>query len=92
MAWYNPFSWGRRKPDRDDAQFSRTAIDSSDEPMVDIFSMRIPHDLRILGGRKARMLGLSLGEYMRLLLARAVDDDDSLPDTNSRSALRSRGR
>lgn len=60
------------EPD-DDIQLSRNAI--GDEPMDMTFSMRIPHDLRILGGRKARLMGLSLSEYMRHLLAQAVDMD-----------------
>lgn len=64
-------------PTRDDLQIhcSRRAADSTDEPMEMTFSMRLPHDLRILGGRKARLMGLTLSEYMRHLLAKAVDSD-----------------
>lgn len=70
---------------------SRQAIDSTEEPMTEIFSMRIPHELRILGGRRARLMGLSLGEYMRYLLARDVDSDtDSLHDEPQPKALRTR--
>lgn len=60
--------------------------------MDGIFSMRISHDLRILGGRKARMMGLSLSEYMRFLLAQAVDDDeDTVPKQTDRRVLRKGG-
>ena len=41
-------------------RFSRHAIDSTDEAMDMTFSLRIPHELRILAGRKARLMGLSL--------------------------------
>ncbi len=77
---------------QDEAVFtSRHAIDSTEEPMTEIFSMRIPHELRILGGRRARLMGLSLGEYMRYLLARDVDSDtDSLHDGPQSKALRTR--
>ena len=51
------------------------------------FSMRLPHDLRILGGRKARLMGLSLSEYTRHLLWRAVDED-TLPDGVEAKVLR----
>lgn len=56
-------------------RFSRRAIDSTNVPMDDIVTMRMPHDLRILAGRKARVMGLSLGEYIRHLVFRAVDED-----------------
>ena len=59
----------------DEIHFSRHAVDSTDEAMDMTFSMRIPHDLRILAGRKARLMGLSLSEYTRHLLWRAVDED-----------------
>lgn len=68
-------------------RFSRRAIDSTDEAMDMTFSMRIPHDLRILAGRKARLMGLSLSEYTRHLLWRAVDDD-TLPDGEEAKVLR----
>ena len=91
MPWYNPFSWFRHQQTDseprtfvgDTPRFSRRAVDSCADPMEGIFSMRISHDLRILGGRKARMMGLSLSEYMRFLLAQAVDDDDP----NERAAI-----
>ena len=44
----------------DEIHFSRHSVDSADEAMDMTFSMRIPHDLRILAGRKARLMGLSL--------------------------------
>lgn len=68
-------------------RFSRHAIDSTDEAMDMTFSMRIPHDLRILAGRKARLMGLSLSEYTRHLLWRAVDED-TLPDGEEAKVLR----
>ena len=49
--------------------------------------MRIPHDLRILAGRKARLMGLSLSEYTRHLLWRAVDED-TLPEGEEAKVLR----
>lgn len=71
---------------------SRHAIDSTSEAMDQMFSMRLPADLRILGGRKARLMGLSLGEYMRYLLARAVDaDEHSLHLPHETIALRNNG-
>lgn len=71
---------------------SRRAVDSTDEPMSEIFSLRIPYELRILGGRRARLMGLSLGEYMRYLLARDVDSgDDSVHVRPQSKALRTRG-
>jgi len=48
----------------EEIHFSRHASDSTDDPMEMTFSMRMPHELRILGGRKARLLGLSLSEYI----------------------------
>lgn len=94
----NLFGWFKREPDSDDREYvsdlslSRRAVDSCDEPMDGIFSMRISHDLRILGGRKARMMGLSLSEYMRFLLAQAVDDDeDTVPNQTDLRALRKGG-
>lgn len=87
--------WRRPKPEQsqetadDDPVFSRRAVDSGDEPMDGFFSMRISNDLRILGGRKARMMGLSLGEYMRFLLARAVDsDEETVPEQRERRVSR----
>ena len=59
----------------DEIHFSRHAVDSTDEAMDMTFSMRIPHDLRILAGRKARLMGLSLSEYIRHLLAAEIDKD-----------------
>lgn len=59
----------------DEIHFSRHASDSTDDPMEMTFSMRMPHELRILGGRKARLLGLSLSEYIRHLLAAEIDKD-----------------
>lgn len=56
-------------------RFSRRAIDSTNVPMDDIVTMRMPHDLHILGARKARVRGLSLGEYMRCLLAQDLNED-----------------
>ncbi|THF55939.1 hypothetical protein [Pseudothauera rhizosphaerae] len=76
-------------PVDDEPRLSRRASDSTDIPMDGIFSMRIPHELRILGARKARVMGLSLGEYMRHLLAKAVDsDDENLPEPDDARALR----
>lgn len=87
--------WRRPKPAQsqetadDDLVFSRRAVDSCEDPMDGIFSMRISSDLRILGGRKARTMGLSLSEYMRFLLAKAVDsDEDTMPEEQDRRALR----
>lgn len=71
----------------DDFHFSRHAVDSTDEAMGMTFSMRIPHDLRILAGRKARPMGLSLSEYTRHLLWRAVDED-TLPEGGEAKVLR----
>ena len=71
----------------DDLHFSRHASDSTDDPMEMTFSMRIPHDLRILAGRKARLMGLSLSEYTRHLLWRAVDED-TLPEGGEAKVLR----
>lgn len=74
-----------------DLVFSRRAVDSCADPMDGIFSMRISNDLRVLGGRKARMMGLSLSEYMRFLLAEAVDsDEDTMPEEQELCALRKR--
>lgn len=95
----NLFGWfKKREPDSDDREYvsgpslSRRAVDSCDEPMDSFFSIRISHDLRILGGRKARMMGLSLGEYMRFLLAQAVDDDeDTMPEIANRNVSRKGG-
>lgn len=72
MPWYNPFSWGRRNLKRD-AQFSRTAIDSSDDEIMEPTSIRWPYELKLLGMRRARVMGLSFGEYVRHLVARDVD-------------------
>jgi hypothetical protein len=93
------FGWfKKRESDSDgreyvsDPSLSRRAVDSCDEPMDSFFSMRITNDLRILGGRKARMMGLSLGEYMRFLLAQAVDDDeDTVPNRIDRNVSRKGG-
>ena len=71
----------------DEIHFSRHASDSTDDPMEMTFSMRIPHDLRILAGRKARLMGLSLSEYTRHLLWRAVDED-TLPEGGEEKVLR----
>lgn len=71
----------------DEIHFSRHAVDSTDEAMDMTFSMRIPHDLRILAGRKARLMGLSLSEYTRHLLWRAVDED-TLPEGEEAKVLR----
>ena len=71
----------------DEIHFSRHASDSTDDPMEMTFSMRIPHDLRILAGRKARLMGLSLSEYTRHLLWRAVDED-TLPEGEEAKVLR----
>ena len=71
----------------DEIHFSRHASDSTDDPMEMTFSMRIPHELRILGGRKARLMGLSLSEYTRHLLWRAVDED-TLPEAEEAKVLR----
>lgn len=75
----------------DDTQLSRRAIDSADEPMEMTFSMRLPHDLRVLGGRKARLMGLTLSEYMRHLLAVAIDMDTVHDDSDSRVLRNQRG-
>ena len=64
-------------------RFSRHAIDSADEAMDMTFSLRIQHELRILAGRKARLMGLSLSEYTRHLLWRAVDED-TLPEAEEK--------
>ena len=64
-------------------RFSRHAIDSTEEAMDMTFSLRIPHELRILAGRKARLMGLSLSEYTRHLLWRAVDED-TLPEAEEK--------
>lgn len=80
--------------DDDESQFSRHAVDSTGEPMEMMFSMRMPHDLRVLGGRKARLMGLSLSEYMRYLLARDVDADVdacSMGVEDARRVLQKRG-
>lgn len=74
----------------DDIHFSRRAVDSTDEPMEMMFSVRMPHDLRVLGGRKARLKGLSLSEYMRQLLQQAVDED-ILRDEGDGGVLRKGG-
>ena len=66
-----------------DIRFSRHAIDSTEEAMDMTFSLRIPHELRILAGRKARLMGLSLSEYTRHLLWRAVDED-TLPEAEEK--------
>ena len=71
----------------DEIHFSRHASDSTDDPMEMTFSMRMPHELRILGGRKARLMGLSLSEYTRHLLWRAVDED-TLPEGEEAKVLR----
>ena len=71
----------------DEIRFSRHAIDPTDEAMDMTFSLRIPHELRILAGRKARLMGLSLSEYTRHLLWRAVDED-TLPDGVEAKVLR----
>ena len=71
----------------DEIHFSRHASDSTDDPMEMTFSMRMPHDLRILAGRKARLMGLSLSEYTRHLLWRAVDED-TLPEGGEEKVLR----
>lgn len=68
-------------------RFSRHAIDSTDEAMDMTFSLRIPHELQILAGRKARLMGLSLSEYTRHLLWRAVDED-TIPDAEEAKVLR----
>ena len=70
----------------DEIRFSRHAIDSTDEAMDMTFSLRIPHELRILAGRKARLMGLSLSEYTRHLLWRAVDED-TLPEADEAKVL-----
>lgn len=71
----------------DEIHFSRHASDSTDDPMEMTFSMRMPHELRILAGRKARLMGLSLSEYTRHLLWRAVDED-TLPEGGEAKVLR----
>lgn len=75
----------------DEIKLSRRAIDSVAEPMEMTFSMRLPHDLRVLGGRKARLMGLSLSEYMRHLLAVAVDMDTVVDDESACVLRKDRG-
>lgn len=107
MPWYNPASWfarpsqkdpADREADGDGPQFSRHAIDSTDIPMDSMFSMRLPHDARHLGGRLARAKGFSsLAEYMRYLLNaeinKAIADDESVCGDEMAKALHmGRGR
>lgn len=85
MPWYNPFTWFRRPPpvgtySDDEVRFSRSARDSTNIPMDTIFTMRIPDELRERGARKAREMGLSFGEYMRLLLTEDLDEVRVDPD------------
>lgn len=77
--------------------FSRRAVDSSDIPMEAAYSVRLPYDLRVLGGRTARAKGFSsLGEYMRHLLVQDIDqgifDDDSLYELARGNVLRNGDR
>lgn len=77
--------------DAEEASFSRSAIDSTDVPMDTIFTMRMSDELRALGGRKARTLGVSLGEYMRIILELAVDSHiESVIDTEVGRVIRKR--
>lgn len=79
MGWRNPFTWFRRPTTRPSTepdsrpQFSRSARDSTNIPMDVVFTMRIPDELRERGARRAREMGLSFGEYMRLLLTQDLN-------------------
>lgn len=55
-------------------RFSRHAIDSTDEAMDCILTLRMSNDLRTVIGRIARVKGMSVGEFTRLLMWRAVDE------------------
>lgn len=87
MAWYNPFSWFGQPPappatdDYDDSpRFSRSARDSTDIPMDVVVTMRMSDQLRERGARKARAMGLSFGEYLRLLLSEDLDSPPGQTD------------
>lgn len=107
MNLLNPFSWFR-KPEPEDVKplppdepdpvepdperFARRAGDSGDE-IMEPTSIRLPDELKRLGMRKARVMGLTLGEYMRFLLARDIDsDDDTVPEESTRRVTRNGGR
>lgn len=73
MSRFNPLNWFRRNPEAGDRErFARRAIDSGDE-IMEPTSTRWPHELKILGMRRARVMGLSFGEYLRYLVARDID-------------------
>lgn len=93
MSLLNPVSWFRRNPKAGDRErFARRARDSGDE-IMEPTSIRLPDELKILGMRKARVLGMTLGEYMRFLLARDIDsDDDTVPEDGTRRVTRNGGR
>ncbi|NMG64351.1 ribbon-helix-helix protein, CopG family [Azoarcus indigens] len=85
MSWLNPRTWFGRSAPKPDLNLSRRAVDSSDKRMDDVVTIRMPPEVKALLDRKARALGLSLSEYMRM---KATIDDMEAEDIVSLLGLK----